>query len=102
MNNSNFNWYHIERRKKLFLIIQILQFQERDTQTNVESNSTLSIPSLDLESEIIPSSSRGDVQTRKKRGHGNLDKSSIISSNKRSKQTQKDEKYLEQSVIFEL
>ena len=68
------------------MLIIILQFQER-AQTNVDSNSTLSIPSLD--SEIIPDSSQGDVQTRKKRGLGHLDKSSIISSDKRSKRFKK-------------
>ena len=77
----------------IFIIIQILQFQER-TQTNPESNYTLSIPSLDSESEIIPiSSSQGDVLTRKKRGLGHLDKSSIISSDTRSKRTRNEKKY---------
>ena len=65
-------------------IIQILQFQE-PVQTNIESNSTLSIPSLDSEISQFPK--------RKKRGVGHLDKSSIISSDKRSKRTRNDKKY---------
>ena len=47
-----------------------------------------SIPTLDSESP-------GDVQiqTRNKRGLGHLDKSSIISSDKRSKRTRNEKKY---------
>ena len=58
-------------------------------QTNTEANITLSIPTLDSES------SQGDIQsqTKKKRGFGHLDKSSIISSDKRSKRTRNEKKY---------
>ena len=57
-------------------------------QTNNKASSTLSIPTLDSESP-------GDVQiqTRNKRGLGHLDKSSIISSDKRSKRTRNEKKY---------
>ena len=57
--------------KYVFIIILILLIQE---------------PSLS-------NSSQDDVQTRKKRGLGHLDKSSIISSDKRSKRTRNDKKY---------
>ena len=70
-------------------IIQILQFQE-PAQRNIESNSNLSIPTLD--SEIILKSSQ-DVQRRKKRGLGHLDENRIISSDKRSKRTRNNTKY---------
>ena len=70
----------------IFIIIQILQFQE-PVQTNFESHLTLSIPSLDSENIT------NNVPTRKKRGLGHLDKSSIISSDKRSKRTRNDKKY---------
>ena len=74
---------------QLFILIQILQFQE-PPQTNTES--TLSIPSLD--SESISNSSQGNAQTRKKRGLArHLDISTIISSDKRSKGTRNDKKY---------
>ena len=54
----------------------------------MQTNNMASIPTLDSESP-------GDVQiqTRNKRGLGHLDKSSIISSDKRSKRTRNDKRY---------